>query len=235
MKILLIEDDKKTVEVIRLSLEVRDPDSRVTSMGKGMEGLKTARNETFDVVVLDLGLPDVDGMKVLQELRNFSQTPVLIVSARHDPAVITNALNHGAQDYILKPFKFQSFFTSLKDVTAQPQTNEDVDSCKQLTEDLKICRHTHEVFHKNTRLELNTDEWEILNRLTEHPGRIVPVETLSASLSSDRFLSESSVHMVINQLRKKLGDDPYVPEMIVSEYECGYRFMKETHCVNYAI
>jgi two-component system, OmpR family, KDP operon response regulator KdpE len=227
VKILMIEDDKTTVEVIRLTLEVHDPDSKITCKDKGREGLETARNETFDVMVLDLGLPDIDGLKVLQELRGFSQMPVLIVSARHDPAVITNALDLGAQDYILKPFKLQSFLNSLKEVCATPQTNGDRKTgC--ITDDLSISQDGYQAFVKGQRVELSADEWKVLNILIEHRGRIVSVKDLTEMLSEGRFISESVAHMTINRLRNKLGDDPYIPKIIVSEYECGYRFVKQT-------
>jgi two-component system, OmpR family, KDP operon response regulator KdpE len=228
MKILMIEDDKTTVEVIRLTLEVQDPDSKITCKEKGREGLDTARNESFDVVVLDLGLPDIDGLKVLQELRGFSQMPVLVVSARHDPAVITNALDLGAQDYILKPFKFQSFLTSLKEVCSTPKTSGDRKTRGCITDDLSISQDGYEAFVKGKRVELRADEWKVLNTLIEHRGRIVSVKDLTEMLSEGRFISESMAHLTINQLRKKLGDDPYIPKIIVSEYECGYRFVKQT-------
>jgi two-component system KDP operon response regulator KdpE len=226
MKILMIEDDKATVEVIRLTLECQDPTSVITSKEKGQDGLETARTEQFDVVVLDLGLPDIDGLRVLKELRDFSQTPVLVVSARHDPAVITNALDLGAQDYILKPFKFQSLLSSLQDVTAKSKSDEVQHSCWRMTDDFTLCSKPQEAFLKNKRIELSREEWIVLNKLVEHCGRIVPSKTLAESLSGARYVSDTIVDMVINQLRKKLGDDPYIPKIIISEYGCGYRFIR---------
>ena len=226
MKILMIEDDKTTLEVIRLTLEVQDPNSRIISKENGRDGLESARNERFDVVVLDLGLPDIDGMKVLEELRGFSQVPVLVVSARHDPEVITNALDLGAQDYILKPFQFQSFLTSLKDVTTPSPAKENLKNDGRLTEDLTIYSDTHKALVKGNRVELTTGEWKILNKLIEHCGRIVPVKTLAETLCEEKFVSEPTVHLMIGSLRKKLGDDPYLPRIIISEYDCGYRFIR---------
>jgi two-component system, OmpR family, KDP operon response regulator KdpE len=231
MKILMIEDDKTTVEVIRLTLETRDPNSSIVSKENGREGLETARNEKFDVVVLDLGLPDIDGIKVLEELRRFSKTPVLIVSARHDPAVITNALDLGAQDYILKPFKFQSFLTSLKAVTASSQAIEDRTINWRITDDLTIRSNSCQVLVKGNQVEIGGDEWKILNKLIEHCGRIVTMKELTQILSGKSTAGESSVHLVINQLRKKLGDDPYAPRIIIPEYECGYRFIRPNFSV----
>jgi two-component system, OmpR family, KDP operon response regulator KdpE len=224
MKILMIEDDKTTVEVIRLTLGVNDPNINIISKEKGREGLATARSEHFDVVVLDLGLPDIDGMTVLEELRKFSKTPVLIVSARHDPAVITSALGLGAQDYILKPFKFQSFLTSLMAVTSSSQAVEDRTINWRITDDLTIRSNSCQVLVKGNQVEINEEEWKILNKLIEHSGRIVTTKELTEALSDRSVAGESSVHLIISRLRRKLGDDPYIPKIIVSEYECGYRF-----------
>jgi DNA-binding response OmpR family regulator len=226
MKILLIEDDKSTVEVIRLTLEVHDPESNIVSREKGKDGLETAKNETFDVIVLDLGLPDIDGMQVLQELRKFSQIPVLVVSARHDPAVITNALDCGAQDYLLKPFKFKAFLTALKEVTADSKENAEIYFNGSITNNLTICSETKEIIVKGTKVDLSTDEWNILNNLIEHRGKIVPSKTLSEIISHQNVSGEIAVTTIINQLRNKLEDDPYLPRMIISEYECGYRFIR---------
>jgi two-component system, OmpR family, KDP operon response regulator KdpE len=226
MKILMIEDDKATVEVIRLTLEVQDPETTLKSTIKGRDGLESARKERFDVVLLDLGLPDIDGINVLKELRGFSQIPVLIVSARHDPEVITNALNLGAQDYILKPFNFHALLNRLRDVTAQPATSKNGEKCGHFNADLTISKTNHEVNVKGQQVELTADEWRVLNNLIEYHGRIVPVKVLAETLSESGFAGESAIDMTINQLRKKLGDDLYSPRIIISEYGCGYRFMK---------
>jgi DNA-binding response OmpR family regulator len=232
MKILMIEDDKATIEVIRLTLETREPDANIVSKEKGREGLETARNEYFDVIVLDLGLPDIDGIKVLEELRRFSKTPVLIVSARHDPAVINNALNLGAQDYILKPFKFQSLLTSLKAITTSSESVEDRTINWRITDDLTIRSNSFQVLVKGNQVEISGDEWKILNKLVERCSRIVTTKELTETMSGTRTVDESSIHLIINQLRKKLGDDPYTPRIIISEYECGYRLIRPNVSAN---
>ncbi len=225
MKILMIEDDKTTVEIIKLTLEVQDPKSVLTSKVKGREGLESVRSEPFDVVVLDLGLPDIDGMNVLKELRGFSKIPVLIVSARHDPEVITSALDMGAQDYILKPFNFNSLLSRLKDVTALPG---DVTkpATEQVTQDLTISSSNHNIMVKGNHVELTEQEWKILVVLLDYHGRIVPTKLLCELLSEKGFVGESAVNIIIGSLRKKIGDDPYSPKIIISEYDCGYRLLR---------
>jgi two-component system, OmpR family, KDP operon response regulator KdpE len=226
MKILMIEDDKNTVEVIRLTLGVQDPNSVLTSKVKGREGLESVRSEPFDVVVLDLGLPDVDGINVLKEIRGFSRIPVLIVSARHDPEVISSALDLGAQDYILKPFNFSSLLSRLKDVTAS--VTDESNPVETITRDLSISSHDRNVIVKEHQVELTEKEWKILNMLLDYHGRLVPTKTLSDLLCEKGKVDESTVNMVIGSLRKKIGDDPYSPKIIVSEYDCGYRLLRTT-------
>jgi DNA-binding response OmpR family regulator len=227
MKILMIEDDKATVEVIRLSLEIHSPGSTIKSAEKGRDGLASARTEQFDVVVLDLGLPDIDGINVLEELRTFSNTPVLVISARHEPDAITSALGLGAQDYILKPFNFRTFFSSLEDISVQSGLPLPINGQYQITAGLTIDQDRQKIIVRGKEIELTTEEQLVLDYLLEHRGKIVTVMELSRILSENAFAGESTVHLVINRLRKKLGDDPYIPQLIVSEYECGYRFMKK--------
>ncbi len=107
MKILLVEDDASTVESIRLCLEVNDSGSSILCTGMGVDALQKLRTESFDAVILDLGLPDIDGIKVLQQVRGFCRTPVIVLSARHDADVISKALELGADDYITKPFDYR--------------------------------------------------------------------------------------------------------------------------------
>jgi DNA-binding response OmpR family regulator len=226
MKILMIEDDKATIEVIRLALEIHSPCSIIKSTEKGHDGLASARTEQFDVVVLDLGLPDIDGINVLEELRTFSKTPVLVISARHEPDSITSALGLGAQDYILKPFNFQTFLSSLENISVQPGFPQPVKGQYQITPGLTIGQNRQKINVNGNEVELTKEEWLILDYLLDHRGKIVTVMELSRILSENAFAGESTVHLVITSLRKKLGDDPYIPKLIIPEYECGYRFMK---------
>jgi DNA-binding response OmpR family regulator len=107
MQLLLIEDDNTTVESVKLCLEIYEPNSRIKSTGKGLEALRMLQNEAFDAVLIDLGLPDIDGIEVIEKLRTFSQIPAVVLSARHSPDVIAKALTLGADDYITKPFDYR--------------------------------------------------------------------------------------------------------------------------------
>jgi|WetSurMetagenome_2_1015567.scaffolds.fasta_scaffold835983_1 two-component system, OmpR family, KDP operon response regulator KdpE len=113
MKLLLIEDDLATVESINLCLEVNDPESIMVSTSKGLEAIQMLQNDTYDGVIIDLGLPDIDGIEVIEKIRAFSSIPIVVVSARHSPEMISKALSLGANDYITKPFDYRLLLNRL--------------------------------------------------------------------------------------------------------------------------
>jgi two-component system KDP operon response regulator KdpE len=113
MKLLLIEDDETTVESIKLCLEIYQPGSSIHSVSKGREALQLLKKDGYDAAMIDLGLPDIDGTEVIAELRRFSQIPVVVLSARHSPEVVSKALELGADDYITKPFDYRNLLNRL--------------------------------------------------------------------------------------------------------------------------
>jgi len=113
LKVLLIEDDSATVEVIRLCFEIHRPDTVMVAAAKGLEGIKLFSSETPDAVIIDLGLDDINGTEVLQEIRHSSDIPILIVSARGEPESVAKAMELGADDYIVKPFDHRDLLARL--------------------------------------------------------------------------------------------------------------------------
>jgi DNA-binding response OmpR family regulator len=113
MKLLLIEDDLTTVESINLCLEVNDPESIMASTSKGLEAIQMLQNDKYDGVIVDLGLPDIDGIEVIEKIRVFSSIPIIVLSARHGQEMISKALSIGANDYITKPFEYRVLLNRL--------------------------------------------------------------------------------------------------------------------------
>lgn len=113
MKILLIEDDATTVESIKLCLEIYEPTSTLTATSKGQTALDILKKEHYDAALIDLGLPDIDGIVVIEKLRAFSHIPIVVLSARHGSDVIEQALSLGADDYITKPFDYRNLLKRL--------------------------------------------------------------------------------------------------------------------------
>jgi DNA-binding response OmpR family regulator len=122
MRLLLIEDDTTTVESVKLCLEIYEPTSKIKSTGKGLEALRLLKEEKFDAVLIDLGLPDIDGIEVIEQLRTFSQIPAVVLSARHSPDVIAKALTLGADDYITKPFDYRLLLKRLHNLVEKNGT-----------------------------------------------------------------------------------------------------------------
>ncbi|MBT3363194.1 MAG: response regulator transcription factor [Chloroflexi bacterium] len=126
MKILLIEDDTGTLEVIRFCLEIYIPGVQVLTTTLGFEGIKITKHATPDVVILDLGLPDIDGMQVLRSVRKFSNIPVIILTARTDEESITRAMRLGANEYILKPFDPSDLLSRIDNVIKNDKSARDI-------------------------------------------------------------------------------------------------------------
>ncbi len=125
MRLLLVEDDVTTVESIILCMEIYQPDSIIVPTRKGNEALELLKNQEFDAVLIDLGLPDVDGAEVIQKMRQFTHIPAVVLTARYSPELVGRVLELGADDYITKPFDFRNLLGRLKKVIdkAQPRTN----------------------------------------------------------------------------------------------------------------
>jgi len=120
MKVLIVEDDITTIESIKICLEIFEPGSTLTYSHKGQDALRLLKDNDFDGVLIDLGLPDIDGVEVLKQLRLFSNVPVLVLSARQSPEVIRKALECGADDYITKPFEYKNLLKRLHNLISEP-------------------------------------------------------------------------------------------------------------------
>jgi DNA-binding response OmpR family regulator len=113
MKILLIEDDEATVETIRMCMEIYRAEATITSTNQGLKAIEILKAEKFDMALIDLGLPDIDGIELLRKIRDFSNIPALIISARHSAEAVESAKKLGALDYITKPFDFHKLLNTL--------------------------------------------------------------------------------------------------------------------------
>lgn len=122
MKVLMIDDDPGTVEVVTLGLQHHWPEAELVSTGLGEKGVEMVESEAPDIVILDLGLPDVDGFAVLNQVRSFSNLPILILSVRREKSDIVKGLNLGADDYIVKPFKMLELMARMKTVMRRPRS-----------------------------------------------------------------------------------------------------------------
>jgi len=121
MKIFLIEDDVTTIESVKLCIEIYESDSSLEFCSNGLEALQKLKQNTFDVVIIDLGLPDIDGIVLLEKLRQFSKIPAIILTARHNRETQLKAMQLGANDFITKPFDYRNLLDHLKRITNPPE------------------------------------------------------------------------------------------------------------------
>jgi DNA-binding response OmpR family regulator len=121
VKILLIEDDVTTVESVRLCIEIYEPGSKLDFCDNGLEAIQKLKQNLFDVVIIDLGLPDIDGLLLLEQLRIFSKIPAIILTARHNRETQLKAMQLGATDFITKPFDFHNLLSRLKVITSSSE------------------------------------------------------------------------------------------------------------------
>ena len=228
MKVLIIEDDPTTVEMVSLAFQFRWPDSVLLSTDKGDKGTELVEKESPDIVILDLGLPDIDGIKVLQEIRQFSDVPVIILTARTEDGAVVQGLELGADDYVTKPFDCMVLLARVKSIlgrTIMPQIRgaQPRISAAGLVIDLaaRLCE-------LNGRpVALTATEWTLLSELVRNEGRVVSQQRLADRLwGADMVESESAIRQYISRLRTKLGDNPQAPTIILTEYGIGYRFMR---------
>ena len=228
MRVLIIEDDPATVEMVSLAFEIRWPEATLMSTAKGIEGIELVEKESPDVVVLDLGLPDIDGMKVLRDIRQFSDVPLIILTARTEDSAIVQGLEWGADDYVTKPFDSMVLLARVKNVlgrTWMPQLrgNQGRIAGGGLVIDLAA----RQAIVNGNPVALTATEWTLLSELVRNEGRVLSQQRLAERLWGEGPVeSSSAIRSYISRLRTKLGDNPQNPRIILTEYGAGYRFMR---------
>ena len=223
--VLIIDDEPQIRKFLRISLASQG--YRVLESTDGRDGLARAALEQPDLVVLDLGLPDMDGQDVLGELRSWTRVPVIVLSVRSSEAEKVRALDAGANDYVTKPFGIQEFLARVRALLRLPQSTTNSPGqvlCGALCIDLAFRR----VSLGERMVSLTRKEYAVLAELARHAGRVVTQQHLlkivwGPSHAGDRHY----LRVVIGHLRQKLGDDPAAPRFIVTEAGVGYRLISD--------
>lgn len=228
MKILVIEDDPDVVEVVSLCFEMRWPNATIVSSGTGEAGIDLVEVESPDIVILDIGLPDIDGYQVCKEIRRFSDVPIVMLTVRSNEADIVKGLEMGADDYITKPFKHIELLARVQSVLRRsemmPQTGEQQVFQK---DDLVVDFANREVRIGDELIRLTSTEYNLLYHLIKNAGRVLQHKTLLGKVWGREYVDETNYLKVhIQHLRQKLGDDPNNPRLIITERGAGYKFAK---------
>ena len=223
MKVLVIEDAQEVVESIKLCLSIRWPECVVLSTPNGQTGVKMLESESPDAVILDLALLDGYGMDFLKEIRTFSDTPVLIVSAKADEMSRVKGLEYGADDYIVKPFSHTELLARIRAVLRRahmPTLWKDEGVVKVGRASIDMAAGRAHVDGAET--EFSATEWKLLSYFVRNAGKVISPQALALNVWGLNFVESSTIKMCVRRLRKKLGDNTQSPRIIRSFRGRGY-------------
>lgn len=221
----MIDDEVQMRRLLQISLEGAGYKVHVASSGK--EGLQQAAMARPEVVILDLGLPDEDGIEILKKMREWSTIPVLILSVRASEQDIVKALDAGADDYLTKPFRTGELLARVRAALRHRQTTEqgEVFETGNLTVDLAA----RTVKRNGEIIKLTPTEYALLSLFVRNAGKVLTHRYILQQVWGPTFEEESQYSRVyVGQLRKKLEDDPSGPKLILTESGIGYRLAVES-------
>jgi two-component system KDP operon response regulator KdpE len=224
--VLVIDDEPQILRALRINLSVRGYD--VVTAASGAAALHAAAERRPDVVILDLGLPDMSGIEVLEGLRGWMRAPVIVLSARTDPTQKVEALDAGADDYVTKPFSMDEFLARLRaavrrGAAAASDAAEPVVHTATFSVDLTA----KSVTRQGAKVHLTPTEWGMLEILVRNPGKLVGQEELLKEVWGPSHANQSHyLRVYLAQLRRKLEDDPSHPKHLITEAGMGYRFQQ---------
>ena len=222
-KILVIEDDPVIAEFLRIGLSYENYD--VTECNSGHDGLEAMRRDKFDLVILDVILPDIEGFDVCRRIRNRApDIAVLMLTVRKDVSDRVKGLDSGADDYMAKPFSFDELLARIRALLRR--TDKTHESKTIQTSGIALNIETREVRRNGKLIELTPSEFALLELFMHHPGRVFTRETLlNRVFGYDYDGGTNIIDVHINHLRNKLGDRP--PRLIKTVYGVGYAFHQE--------
>jgi len=220
MRILLVEDDPTLRRTLAIGL--RAEGHEVLTAGDGRTALAAAREDDPQLMVLDLGLPDISGVEVLTRLRGWTQLPVVVLSARSDSTDKVDALDRGADDYVTKPFGMEELLARIRATGRRSGT----DLPAVTAGDLRIDVAAREATRAGMPVRLTPTEWQVLEVLLRTPGRLVPRADLLHEVWGPGYDRETNyLRTYLGTLRKKLEADPGRPKHLITEPGVGYRFV----------
>ncbi|GHH33876.1 response regulator [Lentzea cavernae] len=220
--VLVVDDEPQIVRALRINLSARGYDVMTAYDGKSALGVAVEGKP--DVVVLDLGLPDIDGVDVIAGLRGWSTIPIIVLSARTDSSAKVEALDAGADDYVTKPFGMDELLARLRAAVRRDlarETGDPVVTTSSFVVDLAVKK----VRRDGREVHLTPTEWGLVEILARNPGRLVSQKQLLQEVWGPMHVNESQyLRVYFAQLRRKLEDDPARPKHLITEPGMGYRF-----------
>ncbi len=234
MKFLIVDDDQSIVEAVTIGLQFQWQDAEVHAGNDGEEGLRIFLEVTPDVTLLDVNMPGTGGrivstgFDVLQKIREVSDAPVLMLTARGDEMSKVKGLEMGADDYLVKPFSHLELFARIKAVLRRSELASPVSAAPSFVSgDIAINFGSREVTAKGELIKLTPTEYKLIYQLVRNAGRVLPFDMLLSKVWGDEYRGDMDyLKTYISRLRKKLGDDSENPRYILTERAVGYRFAR---------
>ena len=221
-EILVIDDEEQIRKLLEITLRANN--YNVTQAGTAKEGLIMASNHPPDLIILDLGLPDKDGLTLLQELRQWHTNPIIILSVQNSEEVIVKALDSGANDYLSKPWRTGELLARIR--SALRSSNQEDTEPIINTEDLQIDLLSRTVKKKGDLVKLTSTEFSLLSLFAKNEGKVLTHQYLLRAIWGPGFINQSQyLRVFIAQIRKKIEDDPNRPEYLLTESGVGYRLI----------
>jgi two-component system, OmpR family, KDP operon response regulator KdpE len=220
-RVLVIDDEAPILQALRINLTARQYE--VSTAADGASGLAAMARDRPDVLILDLGLPDMDGTEVIRGVRGWATTPIIVLSAWGQESQKVAALDAGADDYVTKPFGMDELLARLRAAVrrASPAPDEPVVVTPDFTVDLAAKR----VIRDGTDIRLTPTEWQLLEILVRSSDRLVSQRQLLAEVWGPQYQTEGNyLRVYVAQLRRKLERDPSSPRHLLTEPGMGYRF-----------
>ncbi len=221
-RVLIIDDDVSLLRAVGISLKVRGYEVMVARRGE--EGLDLAAHKRPDVILLDLGLPGIDGVEVVRGLRGWSEVPIIVLSARHQSVSKVEALDAGADDYVTKPFGMDELLARMR--AALRRRAPGPEDPRVETEAFTIDLAAKQVRRDGSDVHLTPKEWDIVEVLIRNPGRLVSHQQLLHDVWGPEYETETEyLRVLMARVRRKLERDPSRPEHFRTESGMGYRFV----------
>jgi two-component system KDP operon response regulator KdpE len=222
-RVLVIDDEPQILRALRINMSVRGYE--VMTAATGAAALRMAADNRPDVIILDLGLPDMSGIEVLAGLRGWLSTPIIVLSARTDSADKVEALDAGADDYVTKPFGMDELLARLRAAVRRADAAAESDVPVVVTDSFTVDLANKKVTRKGKDIHLTPTEWGMLEMLVRNPGKLVGREELLKEVWGPAYAKETHyLRVYLAQLRRKLEDDPSNPRHLITEVGMGYRF-----------
>ncbi|MFC2051711.1 response regulator transcription factor [Chloroflexota bacterium] len=224
MRVFIIEDNADVVEAISLCLQIRWPEVDISTGNLGVYGVEQARSQSSDIIILDLNLPDIDGLEVLRQIRSFSNIPIIIITVRGSEDDQAKGLEMGADDYIVKPFRPRDLVARVYSVLRRLHVTEVHQESQSITRGKLTLRLVDNVAQLGEEIaRLTPNESKLLYALMTHTEHTLSNDKILQKVWGKGSTDTEVVRTYVRRLRDKLKDKP--PQIILNQHGGGYRFV----------